>query len=35
MAGRVVQISEAMRAEGLEIVEKYPDGKWVSLVVKK
>jgi ribosomal protein L11 methyltransferase len=33
--GQEDDVIEAMKVEGLKLVEKYPDGKWVSLVVKK
>jgi ribosomal protein L11 methyltransferase len=29
------EVIEAMQSAGLKLIEKYPDGKWVSLVVKK
>jgi ribosomal protein L11 methylase PrmA len=35
LSGQEEEVIEAMKAGGLEIIEKYPDGKWVSLVVKK
>jgi len=35
LSGQEEEVIEAMKAEGLEIIEKYTDGKWVSLVVKK
>jgi ribosomal protein L11 methyltransferase len=35
LSGQEDEVIEAMKVEGLEIIEKYPDGKWVSLVVKK
>lgn len=35
LAEQADEVIEAMQAAGLELIEKYPDGKWVSLVVKK
>jgi ribosomal protein L11 methyltransferase len=35
LLGQEYEVIEAMKAEGLQLVEKYPDGKWVSLVVEK
>jgi ribosomal protein L11 methyltransferase len=35
LADQEGEVIEAMKAEGLEIIENYPDGKWISLVVQK
>jgi ribosomal protein L11 methyltransferase len=35
LSGQEEEVIEAMKDEGLEIIEKYPDGKWISLVVKR
>jgi ribosomal protein L11 methyltransferase len=35
MAGQDEEVINAMKTEGLEVIEKYPDGKWVSVVVQK
>ena len=35
LSGQEEEVIEAVKAAGLELIEKYPDGKWVSLVVKK
>jgi ribosomal protein L11 methyltransferase len=35
LSGQEDEVIEAIKAEGLEIIEKYPDGKWVSLVTKR
>jgi ribosomal protein L11 methyltransferase len=35
LTGQEEEVIEAMKDEGLKIIEKYPDGKWVSLVVQK
>jgi ribosomal protein L11 methyltransferase len=35
LAGQEDEVIEAMKKSGLELIEKYPDDKWVSLVVQK
>jgi len=35
LIGQEDEVIEAMKQTGLELIEKYPDGKWMSLAVKK
>jgi ribosomal protein L11 methyltransferase len=35
LAGQDNEVAEAMAGAGLKLVERYPDGKWVSLAVKR
>ena len=35
LAGQDDEVAEAMSGAGLKLVERYPDGKWVSLAVKR
>ena len=35
LSGQAEEVLTAMTQEGLTLMERYPDGKWMSLAVKR